>query len=288
MHFADPVISLAVEPRSSADKDALEAALEKLSRDDPTFTTHVDEDTGQTIISGMGELHLEVLVRRLDDEFRVKVHTGKPRVAYRQTVGGSAEAEHVFERLVGEKTQYARVKIRVDPDPKLMKPMFVNFASETTLPRRFVPNVESGALSSAEGGVGFGYPCVQMRVICTDASTRDNEGTDAAFEAASTRAFQEAFEAAGCVVLEPIMKFEVQTPEQYMGDVLGDLNRRRADIRQMAEEEGVRCIRGTVPISEMFGYSTALRSQSQGRARYSMEPLSYAPVPPEVAARFAF
>ncbi len=288
VHFADPVISLAVEPTSSADKDALEEALAKLSRDDPTFTTHVDEDTGQTIISGMGELHLEVLVRRLLDEFRVKVQTGKPRVAYRQTVGASAEAEYVFERMVGEKNVYARVKIRVDAAPNVVKPEFMNFAGEDTLPKRFLPNVESGALSSAEGGVGFGYPCVQLRVTCLSAGTRENDGTEAAFEAAATRAFQEAYEAAGCVVLEPIMKFEVQTPDQYMGDVLGDLNRRRADIQEMAEEEGVRCIRGSVPISEMFGYSTALRSQSQGRASYSMEPLSYAPVPPEVAARFTF
>jgi elongation factor G len=288
MHFAEPVISLAVEPKSSADKDDLEAALERLSRDDPTFTTHIDDDTGQLIISGMGELHLEVLVRRLEEEFRVATLTGKPRVAYRQTVAGTAEAEHVFERVVGEKTQYARVKIRVDHDANLSKPQFLNFAGETTMPKRFVPNVESGAVSSAEGGVGIGYPSVQLRITCLEGETRESEGTEAAFEAAATRAFQEAFEAAGCVVLEPIMKFEVQTPEQYMGDVLGDLNRRRADIHEMLDEEGTRCIRGTIPISEMFGYSTTLRSLSQGRASYSMEPHSYAPVPPEKAAQFAF
>ncbi len=288
MKFADPVIALAIEPRSSADRDSLETALARLSRDDPTFTTHVDEDTGQTIISGMGELHLEVLVRRLDEEFRVAVLTGKPRVAYRQTVAGTAEAEHVFERIVGEKAQYARVKIRVDHVQGLAKPQFVNFARPDTLPKRFAPNVESGALSSAEGGVGVGYPAVQLRITCIEAQTRDNEGTEAAFEAAAARAFQDAFEAAGCVVLEPVMKFEVQTPEQYMGDVLGDLNRRRAVIQELLEEEGTRCIHGTVPISEMFGYSTALRSQSQGRASYSMEPHSYEPVPPERAAQFAF
>ena len=288
LSFAEPVIALAIEPKSSADKDNLEAALAKLSRDDPTFTTHIDEDTGQTIISGMGELHLEVLVRRLQDEYRVSVHTGKPRVAYRQTVGGTATAEHVFERVVGEKSQYARVKIRVDHDASLPRPQFLNFAGPDTLPKQFLPNIQSGALSSAEGGVGVGYPAVQLRITCLEASTRDNDGTEAAFEAAAARAFQEAFEAAGCVVLEPIMVFEVQTPEQYMGDVLGDLNRRRAIIQDMLEEEGTRCIRGTVPISEMFGYSTALRSQSQGRASYSMEPHSYAPVPPHQSERFAF
>ncbi len=288
MQFAEPVISLAIEPRSSGDKDALESALAKLARDDPTFATHMDEDTGQTIISGMGELHLEVLVRRLEEEFRVGVHTGKPRVAYRQTIARGATAQHEFERVVGEKTQYARVRLRVDPDPALPRVAFVDMADPSQMPRRFLPNVQSGALSSAQGGVGYGYPCVQLRVTLLEGATREGEGTEAAFEAAASRAFQEAFEAAGCVVLEPIMQFEVQTPEQYMGDVLGDLNRRRATIQEMLEEEGTRVVRGVVPVSEMFGYSTALRSQSQGRASYSMEPHSYAPVPPERAPQFGF
>ncbi len=288
MNFADPVISLAIEPRSSADKDNLETALEKLARDDPTFSTHIDEDTGQTIINGMGELHLEVLVRRLDEEYRVRVQTGKPRVAYRQTVASSSQAEREFEREVGEKTQYARVGLRLDPVPDLARTEFFQFGEMDSSARKFLPNVKSGALSSAEGGVGYGYPCVQLRVTLLAAATRDGDGTEAAFEAAANRAFSDAFEAAGCVVLEPIMQFEVQTPEQYMGDVLGDLSRRRAEISEMLDEDGVRSIRGTVPISEMFGYSTSLRSQSQGRASYSMEPHSYAPVPPEVADRFAW
>ncbi len=288
MTFAEPVIALAVEPRSSKDRDDLETALERLSRDDPTFTIHVDEDTGQTIISGMGELHLEVLVRRLAEEFRVPVQTGKPRVAYRQTVAEGAEGSYDFERVVGEKTQYARVKVRVDPVPSLPRTEFFHFGELDSASRRFLPNVESGALSSAEGGVGVGYPCVQLRVTLLEATTRDGEGTEAAFEAAANRAFQEAFEKGGCVVLEPVMRFEVGTPEAYMGDVLADLNRRRAEISELLEEEGIRVIRGIVPISEMFGYSTALRSLSQGRAGYSMEPESYAPLPPDVAARFAF
>ena len=288
LKFAEPVISLAVEPKSSAHKDDLETALEKLARDDPTFTTHIDDDTGQTIISGMGELHLEVLARRLDEEFRVPVSTGKPRVAYRQTVAKAAQAMHEFERVVGEKTQYARVAVRVEPVADLPRTEFVALGEQDASVRRFVPNIRSGALSSAEGGVGLGYPCVQLRVILIGAATREGEATEAAFEAAANRAFQEAFEEAGCVVLEPVMRFDVQTPDQYMGDVLTDLNRRRADIREMLEEDGTRVIKGVVPISEMFGYSTALRSLTQGRAGYSMEPESYAPVPPEVAARFAF
>ena len=229
----------------------------------------------------MGELHLEVLVHRLEREFNLPVHTGKPRVAYRQTVASSAEASHEFERVVGEKTQYARVKLRVDPVPELGKVDFVPGFAIQNVPRAYRENVVSGALSSCQGGVGVGYPVVQLRITLLEAGTREGEGTEAAFEAASSLAFRDAYESVECVVLEPIMKFEVQTPDQYLGDVLGDLNRRRAVIEQVEAHGEVQSIKGTVPISEMFGYSTALRSVSQGRAGYSMEPHSYAAVPPE-------
>jgi elongation factor G len=288
MTFAEPVISLAIEPRSSADKDALEAALEKLARDDPTFSTRVDEETGQKIIQGMGELHLEVLVHRLEREFNVKVQTGKPRVAYRQTIARTAEAEHVFERLIGERGHFARVKLRLDPVASLPKVEFLDMSRPGAIPKQFAPNVKSGVLTSCQGGVGFGFPVVQLRVIVTDAGTRESEASDVAFEAASSLAFRDAFESVPCVVLEPIMRFEVQTPDAYMGDVLGDLNRRRATIEAVEHTEDLTTIRGLVPISEMFGYSTAVRSQSQGRASYSMEPHSYAPVPPERAKDFNF
>ena len=288
MHFADPVISLSIEPRSSADKDNLETALTKMARDDPTFTTHTDEETGQAIISGMGELHLEVLVHRLEREFNVRVITGKPRVAYRQTIGAPSQATHEFERVVGEKKHYARITLRLEPVASLAKVEFVDISKPGSVPKQLLPNVKSGVFSSCEGGVGYGFPVVQLRATLVDAATREGEATETAFEAATSFAFREAFDAVPCVVLEPIMKFEVQTPDPYMGDVLGDLNRRRAVIEDVEQVQGVRSIRGTVPISEMFGYSTALRSLSQGRAGYSMEPHSYAPVPPERAKAFAF
>ena len=285
--FAEPVISLAVEPRSGGDKDALEAALAKLERDDPTFRHRTDEETGQTLISGMGELHLEVLVHRLERDFHVPVQTGRPRVAYRQTIGSAAEGEFEFERVVGERTVYARVRVRIEPDPTLAKPVYDDRTPPGAYPRLLAQNVRSGAMASTEGGVGFGFPSVQLRVIVTDAATREGQATESAFEAAANLAFQRAFDSAECVVLEPIMRFEVQTPDAYMGDVLGDLNRRRAVIDDVDAVEGIRFIRGTVPVSEMFGYSTTLRSLSQGRASYSMEPHSYAPVPPERARDFA-
>jgi elongation factor G len=284
MRFADPVISLAIEPRSSADRDNLDGALAKLARDDPTFTSHVDPETGQTLISGMGELHLEVLVRRLEEEFNVPVHTGKPRVAYRQTVAVACQGEHVFERVVGEKTQYARVKVRLDPVADLRKVEYLSFAAG--VPRGYADSVKSGVLSQCAGGVGYGYPVVQLRATVLEGETREGEGTEGAFEAAASLAFREAFESVDCVVLEPIMRFEVQTPEAYLGDVLADLNRRRAEIDGVEHAFGSQSIRGTVPISEMFGYSTGLRSLSQGRASYSMEPHSYAPVPPDRAKDF--
>ncbi len=286
MHFAEPVIALAVEPRSAADKDALEAALQKLQRDDPTFSFKLDEETGQTIMNGMGELHLEVLVHRLERDFHVRVQTGKPRVAYRQTIATAAEAEHEFEKVVGEKTNYARVRLRLEPDPALPKYEFDDRSTPGAFPKQFLQYVKSGALSSCQGGVGYGFPAVQLRVILLDAGTREGQASETAFEAASHFAFQKAFDAAKCVILEPIMRFEVQTPDAYMGDVLGDLNRRRAVISEVDHVETIALIRGTVPISEMFGYSTSLRSQSQGRAGYSMEPHSYAPVPPERAKDF--
>ncbi|MCE9636153.1 MAG: elongation factor G [Planctomycetes bacterium] len=286
LHFAEPVIALAVEPKSSADKDALEQALEKLARDDPTFSCRTDEETGQTLISGMGELHLEVLVHRLERDYHVPVSTGRPRVAYRQTIANASEGEFEFERVVGEKTQYARVRVRLEPDASLPKAEYEDRAVPGSYPRIFAQYLKSGAMASCQGGVGYGFPSVQIRVIVLAASTREGEGTEAAFEAASNLAFQRAFDGAQCVVLEPIMRFEAQTPDAYMGDVLGDLNRRRALIEDVDAVEGVRFIRGTVPISEMFGYSTTLRSISQGRASYSMEPHAYAAVPPERAKDF--
>jgi elongation factor G len=286
MSFAEPVISLAIEPRSSADKDALETAIEKLARDDPTFSTRVDEETGQKIIQGMGELHLEVLVHRLEREYGVRVQTGKPRVAYRQTIGAPAQAEHTFERVIGEKAHHARVRVRLEPVPSLARPEFVDASRPGAIPRQFLGNVRSGVLASCQGGVGYGFPVVQLRITVVDAATREHEASEIAFEAAASLAFRDAYESVPAVLLEPIMRFEVQTPGAYMGDVLGDLNRRRATIESVDHTADLATIRGLVPVSEMFGYSTTVRSLSQGRASYSMEPHSYAPVPPERARDF--
>jgi elongation factor G len=211
----------------------------------------------------------------------VRVQTGKPRVAYRQTIGASAEAEHAFERIIGEKPHFARVRLRLEPVASLTKVEFLDSSRPGAIPKQFAPNVKSGVLASCQGGVGYGFPVVQLRVTVVDAGTRENEASETAFEAAASLAFRDAFEAVPCIVLEPIMRFDVQTPDAYMGDVLGDLNRRRATIESVDHAEGLTTIRGLVPISEMFGYSTAVRSLSQGRAGYSMEPHSYAPVPPE-------
>jgi elongation factor G len=280
MRFPETVMSLAIEPRSAGGREALQTALAKLSRDDPTFTARTDEETGQTVISGMGELHLEVLVNRLQRDFGVEAHVGKPRVAFRQTVGGSARGEAAFERVVGEKRQYARVVLEVFPGDGAdhLSPGLAR------LPPVLRNAVRAGVRSAEQGGCGLGYPCYGVGCRAVDFTVVPQDATEAAFEAAAVQAFGNAFDAAGAVLLEPVMSVAVHTPEEFLGNVLGDLQRRRATIESIENPStGARTIRGVVALAEMFGYSTALRSASQGRAAFSLEPRAYAPVPPERA-----
>ncbi len=238
MEFPDTVISMAIEPKTTADRDRLLEALAKMARDDPTFESHLDEDTGQILISGMGELHLEVLEHELLRVYRVDANVGKPRVAYRQTIREEVVAEGVFDRVTGERRQYARVVLRVRPAPGERRLVFSSEVGKEVLPRRFLGPVESGIRSAAEGGVGYGYPVVQLGVALVDAGADERESTEAAFEAAANAALREAFEKAGAVLLEPVMQVEIQTPEAYLGDVIADLNVRRAEIQAVETRGG--------------------------------------------------
>jgi elongation factor G len=288
MEFPETVISMAIEPKSTADRDKLLDALGQMARDDPTFTTRLDEDTGQIIICGMGELHLEVLEHQLTREYGVAANVGKPRVAYRQTIKSTAKGKAVFEHEAGAKRQYAGVTLRVGHAVDVKRVRFSSSVDPATVSKLYLAAVESGVRSAAEGGVGFGYPVVQLAVTLLAVDVSDTDSTEAAFEAAANLAMREAFEKAGAVMLEPVMKIEVQAPEAYLGEVIGDLNSRRSEITGVETRGVMRVIHGIVPLAQMFGYSSALRSATQGRATYSMEPHSNAPVPPDVAARFTF
>ena len=288
MEFPETVISMAIEPKSIADRDKLIDALGKMAKDDPTFRSREDEDTGQIIISGMGELHLEVLAHQLEREYRVQAKIGKPRVAYRQTIAGPATAEGVFDRETGGKRQFGRVVLEVRCLPGERKVRFVNETEAKSVPKLLVAAVKSAVRSSAEGGVGYGYPVVQLGVALKGATVEPDVSTEGAFEAATVQAMREAFEAAGATLLEPVMRVEVTTPEKNMGDVIGDLNSRRTEITEVETRGELRVVKGIVPLAQMFGYSSSLRSATQGRATYSMEPHSYAAVPPEIAAKFVY
>jgi elongation factor G len=282
MRFPETVMSLAIEPRSTADRDALSVALGRLSRDDPTFDFRTDEDTGQTVISGMGELHLEVLVNRLTRDFGVQAQVGKPRVAFRQTVARPATAEATFEREVGEKRQFARIRIEVAPQAGAGKDEPSTGLEKVPPPFRLA--VKSGVRASLAGGCGLGYPCVDTRATVVEATAHPTDSAENAFEAAAAQAFTAAFDQAGAVLLEPVMAVEVHTPEEFLGGVLGDLQRRRCGVEALESPgSGIRLVKGTVALAEMFGYSTALRSLSQGRAAFTLEPKAYAPVPPDRA-----
>ena len=288
MQFPETVISMAIEPKSTADRDKLLDSLTKMARDDPTFTTHQDEDTGQIIISGMGELHLEVLEHQLVREYKVQANVGKPRVAYRQTIGGRAKATGLFDRETGGRRQYGEVVLELFPSPGARRVEFSSRLEPGVLSKPFLAAVESGVRSAAEGGVGFGFPVVQLGVNLLAATVHEVESTEAAFEAAAGFAMREAFDAGKPVLLEPVMRIEVQTPDEYLGEVLGDLNSRRTEVTGVDSRGEARLVQGKVPLARMFGYSSALRSVTQGRATYSMEPCSYAPAPPDVAEKFGF
>jgi len=285
--FPETVISMAIEPKSSADRDRLGEVLERLEKDDPTFDAWEDEETGQTIIAGMGELHLEVLKNRMLRDFQLDVNVGSPRVSYRQTVGGAGDGEGVFEQETGGKLQFGRVRVAVAP---LARHEGLEVKWETgaqlALPPAFHPAIERALQDAARSGAGESYPLIGVRVRVTGGSFREEDSTELAFEVAAARALEAAVERAGRVVLEPVMRVEIRTPNEYVGSVLGDLNSRGATIlgTDPLDAEATQLV-ATVPLAEMFGYVGTLRSLTQGRASHAMEPTGFRPVPPDVARR---
>ncbi len=290
MEFPDPVISVAVEPKSKADQEKMGVALGKLAQEDPSFQVKTDEETGQTIISGMGELHLDIIVDRMRREFKVEANIGKPQVAYRETIRGSVEQEGKFVRQSGGRGQYGHVWLRIEPLTAEEKgegeeEIFFKFNSEIVggvVPKEYVPAVEKGAFEQLQNGVIAGYPMIDVKVTLFDGSYHDVDSNETAFKIASSMAVKEGARKAKAVLLEPVMKVEVVTPEEFMGDVMGDLNRRRGLVQGMDDSSSGKVIRATVPLCEMFGYATDLRSQTQGRASYSMEFAKYEEAPSSV------
>jgi elongation factor G len=277
--FPEPVISVAVEPRSAADEERLNEGLRRLAEEDPTFVVRADEETGQTLISGMGELHLEILTDRLKREFGVEGRISRPRVSYRETITERAEAEGEFKREKGESAHFAHVRLSVEPVEGEDGFVFKNALPEEALPDDFVDAVRQGCREAMESGVLVGYNMVDVKVRLLDAKFLEASASELAFKVAGTKAFNEAVERAEPVVLEPLMDLEVVTPEEYTGDVMSDLNARGAEIRKMSSRAGdIRAIRASVPLAKMFGYATRVRSLTQGRGMFTMEFERYAEV----------
>ena len=281
--FPEPVIFVAIEPKTKADQEKLGVALGRLAEEDPTFRIKGDPETGQTIISGMGELHLEIIVDRLLREFKVEANVGKPQVAYKETIKGTAEAEGKFIRQTGGRGQYGHVWITVEPLPPGGKFEFVNKVVGGAIPKEYIPAVEDGIVEAMQTGVLAGFPVIDLRVTLFDGSFHEVDSSEMAFKIAGSMAFKDGFHRAKPILLEPIMKVEVEIPEQYMGDVIGDLNSRRGKIEGMEAHAGVQIIKARVPLSDMFGYATALRSKTQGRGIYSMEFSTYEEMPKNIA-----
>ncbi len=284
MTFPEPVISVAIEPKTKADQDKLGDGLGKLADEDPTFLVRSDEETGQTIIAGMGELHLDVLVDRLLREFNVDANVGRPQVAYRETIRKEVvEVEYRHVKQTGGKGQYGHVVITLEPTGPGGGYEFIDKTKGGAVPREYVSSVDAGIEEALESGVLAGYPMVDVRAILVDGSSHAVDSSEMAFKIAGSMAAQEAARRAGVRLLEPVMAVEVVTPEDYMGDVIGDLNGRRGDIGEMSERSGARVIVAQVPLAEMFGYVGDLRSRTQGRATYTMQFDSYQPVPDAIA-----
>jgi elongation factor G len=282
MVFPAPVISVAVEPKTKADQEKMGLALQRLAKEDPSFKMSTDQESGQTIISGMGELHLEIIVDRMRREFKVEANVGKPQVAYRETIRGTVESEGKFVRQSGGRGQYGHVWLKLQPNPGKGYE-FVNGIVGGAVPREYIPAVDKGIKEAVDTGVIAGYPVVDVKVTAFDGSYHDVDSNEMAFKIAGSMGFKEGFRKAKPVLLEPIMKVEVVTPEEYSGDVIGDLNRRRGQITGMDEGPSGKVITGEVPLSEMFGYATTVRSMSQGRATFTMEFQKYVEVPPNIA-----
>ena len=279
MVFPEPVINLAIEPKTKAGQEKMAIGLAKLAEEDPTFKTYTDEETGQTIIAGMGELHLEIIVDRLLREFKVEANVGAPQVSYKETIRKSATVDHKYARQSGGKGQYGHVKIIAEPNESGKGYEFINKVVGGAIPKEYIPAVDAGIQGAMQTGVLAGYPVVDVKVTLFDGSYHEVDSSEMAFKIAGSMAFKEAMRKADPVILEPIMKVVVTVPEDYMGDIIGDLNSRRGQIQGMESRPGAQQITAFVPLSEMFGYSNALRSKSQGRGQYSMEPSHYIELP---------
>ena len=282
MEFPDTVIQIAVEPKTKADQEKMGTALAKLAEEDPTFKVTSNQETGQTLISGMGELHLEIIVDRMKREFKVEANVGKPQVAYRETINGAADVEEKYAKQSGGRGQYGHVKIKVESNPDKGYE-FVNQITGGAIPREYIPAVDKGIQEALEAGVVAGYPVQDIKVTLYDGSYHEVDSSEMAFKIAGSMAIKKAMRAANPILLEPIFKVEVTTPEEYMGDVIGDLNSRRGQVSGMTDRNNAKIINAQVPLAQMFGYATDLRSKTQGRASYSMEFEKYVQVPNNIA-----
>ena len=285
MEFPEPVIRVAIEPKSKASQEKMGIALAKLAEEDPTFKTYTDEETGQTIIAGMGELHLEIIVDRLTREFKVEANVGKPQVSYKETIRKSADVDHKYARQSGGKGQYGHVKIKVEPNESGKGYEFINAIVGGAIPKEYIPAVDAGIQGAMQSGVLAGYNVVDIKVTLYDGSYHEVDSSEMAFKIAGSMAIKEALRKADPVLLEPVMKVVAIVPEEYMGDVMGDLNSRRGLIQGMEANNGTQSITALVPLAEMFGYATDLRSKTQGRGQYTMEPHSYVEVPKSLAEK---
>ncbi len=287
MVFPETVLTMSIEPRTAADRDALDQALRILARDDPTFQYEINGETGQAVVRGMGELHLEILGNRLTSEFKVPARLGKPRVAYRQTIAAPAEQTSVFERQIGTKAHFGAIQLRVSPQEELAPTVELSL-DPAVVPKAFWVGIEQSATAALKSGLDLGYAIVRVKVEIIGGEVREGETSEMALAAATAKAFEEAMTAAGVVILEPIMDFEVETPQEFTKAVMADLNIRRGRVNNMDSLQDPVTISGAVPLAEIFGYSTALRSMSQGRATFSVAPASYAPVPDAIAKQLSF
>ncbi|MEO1937404.1 MAG: elongation factor G [Sulfurimonas sp.] len=283
MDFPDPVISVAVEPKTKADQEKMGIALSKLAAEDPSFRVHTDEETGQTIISGMGELHLEIIVDRMKREFKVEAEVGAPQVSYREAIKNEVDENYKYAKQSGGRGQYGHVVFRMKPAESGAGLVFNNDIKGGAIPREYIPAVEKGFEEAMQGGVLAGYPIEDVEITLYDGTYHDVDSNEMAFKLAASMGFKEAAKKANPTILEPVMKVEVEVPEEYMGDVIGDLNRRRGQVNNMSDRAGNKIVDAFVPLSEMFGYSTDLRSNTQGRATYSMEFDHYEEVPKNVS-----
>ncbi len=281
--FPEPVIKIAIEPKTKADEENMGVALMKLSKEDPSLYVSTDQESGQTTIAGMGELHLDVIVQRLKREFNVETITGKPQVAYRETINSKVEHEYKYAKQSGGRGQYGHVLLRLEPLEPGSGFEFVDEIKGGVIPKEYIPAVKAGVEEALKGGVLAGYPVIDLKVALYYGSFHEVDSSEMAFKIAGSICVKEGAKKAGMTLLEPIMKVEVVTPDEYSSNIVGDLNRRRAKIMGMEPRSGATIINAEVPLSEMFGYATDLRSGSQGRASYSMEYSHYAPVPAQVA-----